>query len=197
MSFGYEEFYQDNLGTFTAPQDIYEHELVFEVDEGQFTIVVWMVPYIDKQHFLFHQMIDMEERGEGWNYELLDCTKANLGEQNNRVIQCGFESTGMHQMQLSNRSRVQVIQMLTRFLRHLLATGYKNLIAPDENLVLQTHALGQKNPFHLTEQSNERGGQQRALFAQRLGFGPVQKDEYQYAMYDANKKLQALNKQPK
>ena len=188
--FNKNQFILDWVDSFQQPVG-YDHEIVIPLEIGEIKLVARYLAYKKKEDFIFslinsdntsleqltsiHEELRWEERAEG-DIELVE-------------VSWRYESE-IHQLQLSMKDRVYMIQKFMPFLKEFLNSGYGGP-TPVENIMAVAKPEGYKYN-ELGYVDGEAGQRQRAMIAKRCGIGLMKDCGWSFAKYGSDKKLHPL-----
>ena len=184
------KFIIDWVDNFQQPTG-YDHEIVIPLKIGEVKLIARYYAYKKKEDFIFTQINDekvsKEELSGLWEEMRFDersGTDIELVE-----VSWRYESS-VHQLQLSMKDRVYIIQKFIPFLKQFLNFGYGGP-TPKENIMAVAKPQGFKYN-NLGYADGKAGQKQRAFIAKRCGIGMMKECGWSFAKYGSDKKLHPL-----
>ena len=188
--FNKNQFILDWVDNFQQPTG-YDHEIVIPIEPGDVKLIARYMAYAKKEDFIFSLINDELtpiEEIEGL-YEQLRWDERADSDIELVEVSWRYESE-VHQLQLSMKDRVYIMQKFIPFLKDFLNNGYGGP-TPIENIMAIAKPQGFKyNNLGYTD--GEAGQRQRAFLAKRCGIGQMKECGWSFAKYGSNLKLQPL-----
>jgi hypothetical protein len=169
--------YVDNSIVYPKPPKI-NHPVRYNCSNGSMTITTFLITYPNKKSYLHLEFLD------GGNVKKL--AEKILFEEKTRVIEVGYEVS--YTKQPSEFSLEERNKIFTHFMKQTKSHLRCGLLdqKPNSGDILAALPYGPKINLGFTETGLDIGKRQRALVAQRFGFGKLYDDNFQYARYDEN-----------
>ena len=186
------EFLLEWMENYQAPTG-YEHQIVIPLDSGdEVKLIARYFAYKKKEDFLF-AVCNNEKQTTAQCAGIYDNLRLDERADNDLElveISWRYESETLHQLQLSMKDRVYLMQRFMPFMKKFVNEGFGGPI-PSENLMMTAMPQGYKyrNSGYV---SGDRGQKQRAILAKRVGMGMMKDFGWSFAKYDSNLKLQPL-----
>jgi hypothetical protein len=172
-------------------------ERFYEVDPGVLKVKTFIIPFHNKLNYLFSDWMWKKDKSfEVRKSELLwlkDMIRLDDVAPDPQVVEVGWSVTyNVHPSKYTKDSRRVALMQFMRHTRDHLNNGmfgYK----PAPGIVLTARPVGPRLDLGFTDESLMIGQRTRASFAQRFGFGPLQRDGFVYAIYDNDCKIVPLD----
>jgi len=184
-------------------QELYSTEMLsserfYEMEPGVLKIKTFIIPFNSKLDYMFSD----------WkrNYTTLPTDKRkrellNLKElirldddpSDPAVIEVGWSVTyNVHPSEYSKDSRRAALMQFMSHTREHLTEGMLG-VKPRPGVVLTARPVGPRLDLGFTDESLMIGQRTRSSFASRFGFGPLQSDGFQYAIYNSECKIMPID----
>ena len=188
--FNRNKFILDWVDHFQQPTG-YDHEIVIPLEIGEVKLIARYLAYKKKEDFIFSLISDEKTSTENISqiYDQMRWDERAQGDIELVEVSWRYESV-VHQLQLSMKDRVYIIQKFVPFLKQFLNFGYGGP-TPKENIMAVAKPEGFKYDS-LGYTDGKAGQKQRAMIAKRCGIGMMKKCGWSYAKYGADRKLHPL-----
>jgi hypothetical protein len=188
--FNKNQFILDWVDHFQQPTG-YDHEIVIPLEIGEINLIARYFAYKKKEDFIFSLINDDKTTAEELSsvYEEMRWEERAEGDIELVEVSWRYESE-VHQLQLSMKDRVYIIQKFMPFLKEFLTSGYGGP-TPKENIMAVAKPQGFKYN-NLGYVDGEAGQRQRAMIAKRCGIGLMKDCGWSFAKYGADRKLHPL-----
>lgn len=168
-------------------------EQYYEMDPGVLKIKTFIMPFHNKLNYLYSdwcwkkdKSIDDRKKELIW---LKDIIRLDEPAPDPGIVEVGWSVTyNVHPSEYSKDSRRRAIMKFMRDTRGHLNMGMFGL-KPQPNVYLTARPVGPRLDLGFTDESLMIGQRTRSSFAQRFGFGPLQRDGFLYAKYDDDGKI--------
>jgi hypothetical protein len=172
-------------------------EQYYEMNPGVLKVKTFIVPFHNKLNYLYSDWVWKKDSSvEDRKKELLWLKDAIcLDEQAPEpgVIEVGWSATyNVHPSEFSKDSRHRALMDFMRSTRENLKNGMLG-VKPQLNVYLTARPVGPRLDLGFTDESLVIGQRTRSSFAQRFGFGSLQRDGFLYAKYDDDCKIVPIN----
>ena len=188
--FNRNQFILDWVDHFQQPTG-YDHEIVIPLDIGDVKLIARYLAYKKKEDFIFSLINDEKTTKEELSaiYDEMRLDERADGDIELVEVSWRYESE-VHQLQLTMKQRVFMVQKFMPFLKQFLNFGYGGP-TPVENIMAVAKPEGYKYN-ELGYIDGEAGQRQRAMIAKRCGIGLMKDCGWSFAKYGSDKKLHPL-----
>lgn len=166
-------------------------QMNFTCDTGSMAFYSWLKPYYNKKSYLYVEFLEyyddpnVKDRIKRLAEKIDFNTKTRVGD-------VGWD------VKYTKSPDSFTTQERTKMFMEFIIKGKEvfkgnwNGLNPEEGDILAARPQGPKIDQGFTEHSIKLGTRQRALIAQRYGFGPLYEDGLQYARYNKDLMLEPL-----
>jgi len=188
--FNKNQFILDWVDHFQQPTG-YDHEIVIPLEIGDVKLIARYLAYKKKEDFIFSLINDENTSVENLSLINEEMRWEERAEGNIELVEVSWRyESEIHQLQLSMKDRVYIMQKFVPFLKQFLAFGYGGP-TPKENIMAVAKPQGFKYN-NLGYVDGEAGQRQRAMIAKRCGIGAMKDCGWSFAKYGSDKKLHPL-----
>ena len=190
IMFNKNQFILDWVDHFQQPTG-YDHEIVIPLEIGDIKLIARYLAYKKKEDFIFSLINDEKTATEEIDAIFNNMRWAERAEGDIELVEVSWRyESEVHQLQLSMKDRVYIMQKFIPFLKDFLNNGYGGP-TPVENIMAVAKPQGFKyNNLGYTD--GDAGQRQRAFLAKRCGIGMMKEHGWSYSKYGPDLKLQPL-----
>jgi len=161
----------------------FTNQMDFSCETGSMAFYSWLKPYYNKKSYLYVEFLeyynetDVKQRIERLAKKIDFDTKTRIGD-----IGWDVKYTKSPELFTAQERTKMYIEFLSKGKEFLKGDFYG--LNPEPGDMLAARPQGPKIDQGFTDRSLKLGAKQRALIAQRYGFGPLFEDGLQYARYN-------------